>query len=146
MKITLEAVTQQNYQAVCELEVKEAQKYYVASNLWSIVESKFHPEYVSRAICLDQVPVGLLMWVPETTQKMSIWRFMVGQQHQQQGIGRVALNLALAEIRQTAGLSQIEICYHPENPVAKDFYASFGFVEIGMDAEDEDMLAMIQLD
>lgn len=145
MKITLEAITQCNYQAVCELEVSEAQKYFVASNLWSIVESMFHPEYVARAICLDQVPVGLLMWVPETPQKISIWRFMVGQQHQQQGIGRVALNLALAEIRQTAGLCQIEICYAPENPVAKDFYASFGFVEIGMDAEDEEMLAIIQL-
>jgi diamine N-acetyltransferase len=37
---------------------------------------------------------------------------------QNQGIGRVAMVLALHEIKQTAALQEIEICYNPSNPVA----------------------------
>ncbi len=53
---------------------------------------------------------------------------MVDQNYQNKGIGRKALQLALDEIKRTDGLEEIEICYNPNNPVAKDFYASFGFV------------------
>ncbi|WP_425320607.1 hypothetical protein [Paraglaciecola chathamensis] len=38
---------------------------------------------------------------------------------QNQGIGRVAMVLALHEIKQTAGLQEIEICYNPSNPEAE---------------------------
>lgn len=34
---------------------------------------------------------------------------------------------------------------NPKNPVAKEFYFSFGFSEVGMDEDDEDMLAVIKL-
>ncbi|WP_255619205.1 hypothetical protein [Photorhabdus antumapuensis] len=42
-------------------------------------------------------------------------------------------------------MKEIEICYKPKNPVARNFYASFGFVEVGMDEENEDMLAIINI-
>lgn len=70
---------------------------------------------------------------------------MVDQTHQRKGIGRQAMTMALQEIQQDLELSCIEICYNPNNPVAKDFYASFGFIEVGMDPNGEDMLAKIQL-
>jgi diamine N-acetyltransferase len=85
------------------------------------------------------------MWVKESRIKISIWRFMVDKNHQQKSIGRVALNLALAEIKKVPDLQVIEICYNPKNPVAKEFYSSFGFSEVGMDEGDEDMLAVIKL-
>ncbi len=62
-----------------------------------------------------------------------------------QGIGRIALTLAIEAIKQTPSVKEIEICYNPTNPVAKDFYSSFGFQEIGMDEDGEDMLALIKL-
>ncbi|RVT45007.1 GNAT family N-acetyltransferase [Rheinheimera sediminis] len=145
MQVSLEQITKENYEAVCDLDVTEDQLDYVASNMWSLVEAMFNEGYETRAICVHQRPVGFLMWVKESREKVSIWRFMVDQQHQQQGIGRIALQLALEQIKQSPGLQQIEICYNPKNPVARDFYASFGFVEVGMDEEGEDMLAVIQL-
>lgn len=145
MKITLTDVDKNNYEEVCDLSVAEDQYDYVAENTWSIVESKFNPSYQTRAICLDGQPVGFFMWVPETDQRISIWRFMVDENHQHKGIGRKAMQLALDEIRQTAGLEEIEICYNPNNPVAKSFYSSFGFVEVGMDEKGEDVLAIIKI-
>ncbi|WP_019674467.1 GNAT family N-acetyltransferase [Arsukibacterium perlucidum] len=85
------------------------------------------------------------MWVAEAPEKVSIWRFMVDQRFQKTGIGRAALNLALNEIKANDKVKEIEICYDPENPVAKDFYSSFGFQEEGLVEDGEDMLAVIKL-
>ena len=145
MNITLTDVDKNNYEEICDLSVAENQYDYVAENMWSLVESKFNPSYQTRAICLEGKPVGFFMWVPETKQRISIWRFMVDQNYQNKGIGRKALLLAFDEIKQTDGLEEIEICYDPNNPVAKDFYASFGFVEVGMDQEGEDVLAIVKI-
>ncbi|WP_230581010.1 GNAT family N-acetyltransferase [Xenorhabdus bovienii] len=73
------------------------------------------------------------MWVPDADQRITIWRFMVDKNHQNKGIGRKALSLALDEIRRTVQLETIAISYDPNNLVAKNLYASFGFVEVGMD-------------
>ena len=145
MEISLRQVTKENYEEVCELDVTNEQEDYVACNMWSIVESKYNDGYETRAIYMKEEPVGFFMWVKESEFKVSIWRFMVDKKHQQKSIGRVSLNLALAEIKEVSGLEEIEICYSPKNPVAKAFYSSFGFSEVGMDKDDEDMLAVIKL-
>ncbi len=144
MEVLLHPVTKENYEEVCALEVTKAQESFVAENTWSLVESLFEG-YESRAIYADEDIVGFFMWVQETSEKISIWRFMVDQKCQNKGIGRKALNLALNEIKSVKKLRTIEICYNPQNPVAKDFYSSFGFNEIGMDEDNEDMLAVISI-
>ena len=70
---------------------------------------------------------------------------MVDKKYQNQGIGRSALTLAITSIKQTPGVKEIEICYNPKNPVAKNFYSSFGFNEVGLDEDGEDMLSLITL-
>ena len=145
MEVSLRNVTKENYEDVCELDVTKEQQDYVACNMWSLVESQYNEGYETRAIYVKDEPVGFIMWVQESTSKISIWRFMVDKKHQQKSIGRIALNLALIEIKKVSDLKEIEICYNPENPVAKEFYASFGFSEVGMDEDNEDMLAVIQL-
>ncbi|MCC2615914.1 GNAT family N-acetyltransferase [Aestuariibacter halophilus] len=145
MKISLEEVTRSNYEAVCDLDVAPEQEQYVACNMWSLVESHYNQGHTCKAICLEGKPVGFFMWVQETAQKVSIWRFMVDKQYQNQGFGRVALKLAIEQIRKIPHLECIEICYNPANPVAKDFYSSFGFQEVGMDEDGDDMLACIWL-
>lgn len=144
MNISLQAITSANYEAICDLDVTAEQQSYVASNLWSLVESHYCEGHTCRAIYQHDNPVGFLMWVHETPEKVSIWRFMVDQRYQNAGIGRIALGLALNEIKACEKITTIEICYDPKNPVAKDFYASFGFQEIGLDEDGEDMLAIIQ--
>ena len=145
MEVSLHQITKENYEEVCELDVTKEQQDYVACNMWSLVESKFNEGYETRAIYIDEEPVGFFMWVQESKSKTSIWRFMIDKAHQQKSIGRTALNLALAEIKKAVNLQEIEICYNPNNPVAKEFYSSFGFSEVGMDEDNEDMLAVITL-
>lgn len=144
MEVSLRPVTKDNYEKVCDLEVSKEQEDFVAENTWSLVES-FYEGYVSRAIYADSNLVGFFMWVQEPSEKVSIWRFMIDKTFQNKGIGRTALNLALSEIKLVNELREIEICYHPKNPVAKGFYSSFGFIEIGMDEDNEGMLAVMRI-
>ncbi len=129
MSITLQPVSRDNYERVCQLRVAEDQEDFVADNAWSLVESIFEPGCETRAICRDGQPVGFFMWVRGPAARVSIWRFMVDERHQRQGIGTAALQLAIAEIGRQAGVREIAIYYDPRNPVARDFYARFGFVE-----------------
>lgn len=146
MEVSLREITKENYESVSELDVTKEQESYVACNMWSLVESFYNDTHVTRAIYQDEQVVGFFMWVRETKEKISIWRFMIDAKYQTKGIGRIALHKALEEIKQTESLRQIEICYNPNNPIAKTFYSQFGFMEVGMDEDGEDMLAIISLE
>jgi RimJ/RimL family protein N-acetyltransferase len=65
----------------------------------------------------------------------SIYRFMIDVKHQGKGYGRAALARALDEIKATTGVKKVSIGYMLENAVAKQFYASFGSVEVGPKAD-----------
>lgn len=142
-EISLRPVTKDNYEAVCDLPLPPEQQRMLADNCWSLVEAAYNPGYVARAIYLGEQVSGFMMWVPETAERISIWRFMISAPLQGQGLGSRALQLAIAEIRSRPGLREIEICYHPGNEGSRRLYARHGFVEQGLDAEGEDMLAVL---
>ncbi|KLN64985.1 MULTISPECIES: GNAT family N-acetyltransferase [Vibrio] len=146
MKCSLQKIDKSNYMQVCHLQVSQEQEHFLAPNTLSLVEAAFNEGYITRAIYAGDTLVGFLMWVHETETKSSIWRFMIAAEYQAQGFGRAALNLALDEMKLRQGVREIEIRYNPSNPVAKDFYNTFGFVETGIDIEHDDMLAVIELD
>ncbi|HEX8614519.1 MAG TPA: GNAT family N-acetyltransferase [Telluria sp.] len=150
MTITLQAVTEHNFDAITELPLLPEQQDYLASNAYSIAQASFYPDsFFTRAICLDDKPIGFLMYVSLADEgqpgEYAIYRFMIDSGEQGKGYGRRAINLALDEIRSRPDGRVIQICYWPSNPVAKGFYASLGFVEIGLDEEGE-MYAQIRLD
>lgn len=145
MHIELIPVNRDNYRAVCQLQLLPEQAELLASNLWSLVEAGYEDDYHPHAIYADGRVVGFIMWVRESRQRMSIWRFMVDKDHQQRGIGRQALQLAIGQLRTVGQLREIEICYVPDNPTAAQFYQSLGFVEQGFDAAGEEKLAYIYL-
>jgi len=149
MPISLRAVTADNFDIISELPLLPQQRDYLASNDYSIAQASFHPATMhTRAVYDDEEVIGFLMFVSpddDPPGHYQIWRFMIDHRRQGKGHGRAALALALAEIRARPDARSIEICYKPGNANAKQFYASMGFVEKGMDADDNDMLAVIEL-
>jgi len=140
-EVRLENVTARNWRAVARLKLAPEQKDLVASNLYSIAQSKFDPNARPRAIYAGKELVGFLMYdvweAKDKAREASIYRFMIDRKHQGKGYGRAALAQALDEIRATPGVKKVSIGYMPDNPVAKPFYASFGFVEVGTDEDGE---------
>lgn len=147
MDVQLRVVTYDNFDAVSELQLLKHQEDYLASNTYSIAQSKFDPDYQPRAIYADDALVGFLMYHTfdcDIAHQTGIHRFMIDHRHQGKGLGRRAMQLVLDEIKRDPALQRITICYHPANPLAKAFYASLGFIEVGLDEEGE-MIAAIDL-
>jgi diamine N-acetyltransferase len=147
-KVKLKKVNADNWEAVVELELGADQEDLVANNLYSVAEAQFNPDARPRAVYVGKRVVGFLMYDLQKkkgkAQEASIYRFMIDRKYQGKGYGRTALSKALEEIRAIPGVNRISIRYMPENPVAKPFYASFGFVEAGRDRDGE-VIAVLKL-
>lgn len=147
-KVKLKKVTADNWEAVVELEFGVGQEDLVASNLYSVAEAQFDPNARPRAVYAGKSVIGFLMYDVQKTKgkgkEASIYRFMIDHKYQGKGYGRAALSKALEEIRAIPRMNRISIRYMPENPVAKPFYASFGFMEVGRDRDGE-VIAVLKL-
>ncbi len=141
--VELKDVTAKNWRAIARLELARDQKDLVADNLHSIAESKFDPDARPRAIYAGGEPVGFLMYDASDDEAL-IYRFMIDRRHQGKGYGRAALVLAIDEIRAMPKVRKVSISYMPDNNAAKAFYASLGFIEVGVD-EDDEMIAEFAL-
>lgn len=148
-EVRLKMMTADNWEeVVVELGLRASQEDLLASNLYSVAEAQFDPDARPRAVYVGKRVVGFLMYDVQKTKgkakEASIYRFMIDRKYQGKGYGRAALSKALEEIRAIPGVNRISILYMPKNPVAKPFYASFGFVEVGRDRDGE-AIAVLKL-
>ena len=146
--VRLKDVTEDNWRDVIALRLDAGQEDLVASNLYSIAESKFDPDARPRAVYAGKRVVGFLMYESlESDGRLhdySIYRLMIDKRQQGKGYGRAALELAIDEMRQDRHVNRITISYVPGNPVSKRFYGSLGFEEVGLD-EDGEMIAELAI-
>lgn len=133
--VRLADVTADNWRAVVNLKLAESQRRLLASNVYSLAQSKFDPDARPRAIYAGETLVGFIMYDLPTAdggaREASIYRFMIDVDHQRKGYGRAALACAIAEIAREPNVTRISISYLRDNPGAREFYASAGFVETG---------------
>lgn len=126
------------------LDVAESQRSFVASNSRSLEELAGEPDAVALAVCVDEEPVGFLMYDRLSDGGRpgvySIYRFMIDARHQGRGYGRAAIGQLLDRLRQDPRSERVTICYLPSNETAQRLYAGFGFREMGLD-EDGEMIA-----
>ena len=167
--IHLEKVNYDNALAICKLRPNKTQKHYVAPNIASLAEAyafqQSDGKVLTYGIYNDKKPVGFVMigydlpldddeteeeywFVPKS---YIIWRFMIDKRYQGRGYGKEAFGLVLDLIR-SAPFGKGEyawLSYEPENEVAKNMYASFGFKEEpnGFDPEKgwDEMPAILKL-
>ena len=161
--LRLVEIDRDNYVAVLRLGLPQAQRRFVASNAFSIVQGHYHPEAWFRAVYLNEEPVGFVMLYDprkdaaidsgqegafDPTGKVRddglfIWRLMIDHQQQGRGIGRRLIAL-LANLAQANGFMRLYLSYvdAPEGP--GPFYARCGFVKTGrlIDGEIEAMLEL----
>jgi diamine N-acetyltransferase len=147
-EVRLADVTAANRAAVIALELAEDQQDLVSSNADSLDDARHNRNARPRAIYAGETLVGFLMYdAPDgrdEPDQATIYRFMIDKAFQAKGYGRAALQCAIEEIRRVPGIRRILILYVPDNDVARAFYASLGFVELGLD-EDEEMIAELRL-
>lgn len=142
MALNVRPVTKDNWRELANLKVRADQTHFVAPNVFSIAESQFgyddpqdgHWEMVPYGIYDGDVAVGFLMIgynVSNTRIQGFVIRLMVDEQRQAQGYGKFGMNWILDHFRSDDRIKRIGISYEPENEVARNLYASLGFVETG---------------
>jgi len=138
LEVMLRALTKDNYLRCLQLEVKEDQQDFVASNLQSIADSKVYPELIPQTIYHEDTMVGFLMYnsVPQDGVYW-ILRLMIDRQHQGKGYARDAMLQLIELLKEHPGCTAIKISYEPANHGAEKLYESLGFQKTGEIVEGE---------
>ncbi len=143
MSVELHPVTQDNFGDVISLEVSHDQVNFVASNLYSIAESKVYPEFIPLVIYANNTPVGFIMYAyDEQDEGYWIFRLMIDRYFQGKGYGREALQLVIDEIKQKPGIDYVKLSINPLNHPAARIYEQLGFKKTGEIVEGEDVMCL----
>ncbi|MGY3187803.1 GNAT family N-acetyltransferase [Lysinibacillus sp. TE18511] len=92
--ISLKSIDQSNWEACIELKPKQEQQGFIASNLYSIAESKFFPRMNIKAIYCGEKLLGFAMYgIDSDDGNYWIYRFMIDAHYQGRGHGKSAMKL-----------------------------------------------------
>jgi diamine N-acetyltransferase len=143
MEVTLKEITKDNWRQCIDLKVGPGQQDFVASNLYSIAESKFEPDWAPQAIYQGEMMVGFTMYGPDpSTGSYWIIRLMVDERHQGQGYGRAAMQEIITRLKAIPNCTEIKISFAPENRIAERLYRSLGFQSTGLIIDGEVVLRL----
>jgi diamine N-acetyltransferase len=147
--VTLREITSETVRAVTKLSVAESQLGFVASNAVSLAQALFAPEAWYRAIHAGDALAGFVMvsdtslrTPPPATPEIGVWRLMIDQRFQGQGIGRAALRLVIEHARAKGCFDKLELSYVPGPGCPEPFYRALGFRPTGAMDDDEVVLAL----
>jgi diamine N-acetyltransferase len=143
MAVTLRDVDKENFKRCIKLEVREDQKSFVASNVFSIAQSKVEPEYTPYAVYDDEEMVGFVMYGYDTDDDCyCIARVMIDKNLQGKGYGRAAMEEVVRRLRETPDCSEVALSIEPENEVAQKLYESLGFKKTGEVVQGEEVMRL----
>jgi Acetyltransferases, including N-acetylases of ribosomal proteins len=132
--IGLRAIDRNNWEQCIHLKPAQEQQRFIASNLYSIAESQFLPGFVTRAVYLDDRPIGFTMYGKDPDDgNYWIYRFMIDERYQGKGYGTAAIRLVIDDIEKKDDRTDVVVVgYHPDNEFARKLYTKAGFQEIGI--------------
>ena len=121
-------IERHNFRDILKLSTTESQKFFVATNAYSLSQAYAQPECVPLALYEGDTPVGFTMYgldVEDT--EYWIYRLMIDQRHQSKGYGRQALAMVLERIRQDKAHHRVYLSCNPDNAWGRALYESVGF-------------------
>ncbi|MFI9591326.1 GNAT family N-acetyltransferase [Nonomuraea sp. NPDC052265] len=143
IRVRLDDLCQETWEAVAELRVADDQADLIASNLYSIAESRFLPGFVTRAVMHDERAVGFAMYGPDPDDgQIWLYRLMIDKDHQGKGLARAALQQVIAHVRDAFDVPVLRLGVRGDNIAARALYTSAGFVPTGQVFGKEDVLEL----
>lgn len=130
--ISLKPITKNNWEEAINLTVKEEQKTFVASNLYSIAQVQFLENFYAKGIYLNDTMIGFTMFgIDSDDHNYWVYRLMIDKSYQGKGYSSKAIEKVIEEIKldNDNKIPYIMIGYNPENIAAKYCYKKAGFAE-----------------
>lgn len=130
--IHLHPINKDNWTECIGLKVRPEQHNFVATNLYSIAQSKAEPSLIPMAIYNGEVMVGFTMYGRDPEDgRYWIVRLMVDERYQGNGYGKQAMNQVIALHKQEEDCTDIYISHKPANIYADAIYRKLGFKNTG---------------
>ena len=139
--IEFRKVTRDNLAAVCALDVAPNQRGLVTANVMTMAEANFEPGAWIRAVWRGGKPVGLLAMLRPSAYPQDedivirrdaayVWRLMIDERFQGQGLGRQALDQA-KQVAKDWGYEDLTLTVGGGPHSAIPFYQAYGFQKTG---------------
>jgi diamine N-acetyltransferase len=142
MSISLREITQDNFIACMRLSVRKDQPF-VASNSFSVAESKIFPNWITNAIYYDEEMVGFMMYTKNYEEnELYLCRFMIDQKHQGKGYGKAALDKLKEIAMSDENINKIKLSTNPKNENGIRIYEKFGFIDMKYMDEGEEVFVL----
>lgn len=128
MNIEFKAIDRSNYDKCIKLKTSERQKRFVASNLFSLVQSAYEPNLYPLGVYKDNKMVGFILYdFDDELNGWSMSRFMIDEKFQNQGIGKVTLQKFIEFFIERYGHVELYTSAEVDNTVAISLYENIGF-------------------
>lgn len=142
MCVSFREITQDNFFECMRLSVREDQPF-VASNAFSVAESKIFPYWITKAIYHEDKMVGFLMYTKDFDKnELYLCRFMIDQKYQGKGYGKAALDKLKEIAMSDEKIQKITLSTNPENANGIRIYEKFGFVDMNTMDEGEEVFTL----
>jgi diamine N-acetyltransferase len=148
--VTLREITADTVRGVLRMSVAPGQENFVAPNAVSLSQALFSPEAWYRAAYRGDELVGFVMvsdeahsQPPKDKPTIGLWRLMVDQRYQGQGIGREIVKLVVEHAR-ARGYDKLITSYVPNPKGPEKFYLDLGFVPTG-EVDDGEVVAALEI-
>lgn len=143
MKISLQEIDQTNFYECMRLSVRRDQPF-VASNAFSVAESKIFPFWITKAIYADEKMVGFMMYTNNYAEKeLYLCRFMIDTEYQGRGYGKNALDLLKEIAKKDPGVEKIKLSTRKDNINGIRIYEKFGFIDTKQMEDDEEVFILV---
>lgn len=147
MNISLRAVTRENWEEALELKVSQSQSHFVPSVAISLAKVHIKPDgndvvYIPFAIYHDNTMVGFIMhaYQEETSNMYWINGFLIDEQYQHKGYGKVALTEMIDWIQNRFNkCEEIRLTVFRDNVIASSLYRKVGFLPTDIVYGEEDV-------
>ncbi|QIB68780.1 GNAT family N-acetyltransferase [Aminipila butyrica] len=132
--IQFKSISQENFQAVINMEVNDNQKGFMEDNLYSLAECVVEKSFITKAINKDNVPIGFLLYyfVKDNPDYVFLHRLMIDKSEQGKGLGRAALEEAINLFKnEFPSIACVELMHYPDNKAGEALYDALGFDPTG---------------
>ena len=151
VRVTLREITAKNFRACIDLNVSEAQKNFVAANVYSLAQAKAMPQMVPLAVYdgkvlgrspdADDPMVGFTMYQIEDGVGFII-RLMIDQRFQGKGYGRATMEEVIRRLKLTPEVELIGTSFVKDNAAAAALYYGLGFEDYPYEGSDETVVVL----
>lgn len=128
MNIEFRVIDKTNYNQCIKLKTSEEQKRFVATNIFSLVQSAYEPNLYPLGVYKHKKMVGFILYdFDDEINGWSMSRFMIDEKFQNQGIGKVTLHKFIEFFTEKYGHIQLYTSAEVDNTIAIKLYEGLGF-------------------